>query len=1062
MNYTTTDQNSEELLNTKYILGFNVSTNRKRPIYYKYKGFNEINDVNKELHKGWPLVEFLREGQRVKPYIDYDEKQEYNDNKELYEFQQEGKKQLLKRLLNIFIEALNVLGCDLNIKNVLCLDGSRILNIDNKKYFKYSFHITTTNNNKVFNNTIDCKNILLPELENQDRIIYGNTRIFKNIDNGVYGKTQRMRTINSHKTFTDNVLMTPINDEGEVLRDFIYTDYLIQYVKDDYNIIEPNENTIKTVPAKRSNRPKTPDPDKTDNKTYTADVLKLLKDYGIYTATIQNVYTFENSIYYNINYDNTKNSCIYGNTEHTRPARGVCIMYGTIYNGMLYVGCRGAKCKRRKNKNLGCILERSPLETPTEAEQVKVKYLTEDQKNTVNKTCTEYIDNDKYRALLIKSRCGTGKTYLLNEYVTKYINIIETTKERPARVLMISTRQSYTRSICSQSLSGLNIISYLDYKQDRNNDPENLHKVNRLCVSMEGLRGLMMSKYKPYDVLIFDESESISRHLYSTTIKAGAYGTFQRLQTLIKFSKKIFMLDADLSTPSLNLIPSIPNENIIKINNTYNNNKRVFNFTYDKKEYISELKAHIILNKRLYIVCLSKTEAEGLRKELTPILNMVNEMEKRDETRNQLIFITGDIGDKEKRQLSNVNKIWTNAQIVITTSATGAGVDFNVKEHFDYVYGFITAGASPPSEFLQIIHRVRHPKSNIVNVLLDSKINNDFKKSYIYTIENAKEYIKEVNKTIINDDVLYTYENEAGFIVEEEKERHPAFTNLTYYNYLNNVMNNNNNNYLLCLKLIIEQHKDSFIMDPKKYRQKATKNEISNILNNTEITKTDLNNTRLKMDKTTTDKRQLEKNIICKMFNIHTNNRDEDIKGILDIYTKTAQKSIINNVLMTYIRPEHTHKLIENIKEFTDTSDRVKQITFNLYRRLIQIMNYDHTTTFILNKDDVKGIYDTLSISSIEQKTISRHKLNEYKTIQAILNKYGLKIRNIYDRKTVNKKKINTLKHYEITPDRKIYDCLYLKVIKNNYYKKELRDLIKTFDTYKDLLINKEPVKRIV
>ena len=119
MNYTTTDQNSKELLNTKYILGFNISTNRKRPIYYKYKGFNEINDVNKELHKVWPLVEFLREGQKVKPYIDYDEKQEYNDSKELYKFQQEGKRQLLKRLLNIFIEALKNNSRAINLlKNV--------------------------------------------------------------------------------------------------------------------------------------------------------------------------------------------------------------------------------------------------------------------------------------------------------------------------------------------------------------------------------------------------------------------------------------------------------------------------------------------------------------------------------------------------------------------------------------------------------------------------------------------------------------------------------------------------------------------------------------------------------------------------------------------------------------------------------------------------------------------------------------------------------------------------------------------------------------------------------
>ena len=1065
MNYTNTKQTNKKLLNNKLILGLNVSKNPNKPIFYKYKGLNDIKKINNELNKNLPLVELIRENAKVKPYIDYDEKVYYTTKQELILFRNEAKKTLLLHLTNIFLNACNVLNCNLSICDVLILDSCRCLTLDKKQYFKYSFHITT-NNNKVFNNALECKNILLPELKRQEAKLYNTNHIFKNIDSGVYGKTQRLRTINSHKSFFDLELLKPISHNGGFLkRDKDKNiNYLVQYIKDDYIIIETPKNSTSNLGTKPPQSGPVKEIQETKNLkhfNYSKDILKLFFKKGIQSATIKSSYKFNNTLYYNIHYDSNINSCIYGNTEHTRTARGVCIMYAYIFNGSLYTGCRGSKCRRRTNINLGSILERSPLESETEAEQVKEKYLTMNQNNKVNKLCNKFTTDPTKKALLIKSRCGTGKTYLLNQYVKEYINIIESERKRPARILMISTRQSYTRSMCSSSVKELNIISYLDYKENKENDINDIHKVNRLCVSMEGLCGLMLSKWKPYDILIIDESESVCRHLFSSTIKQGSYGTFIRLQQLIKFSKKIILLDADLSEPSLTLINKVNQESIIKINNTYNNNKKDFYFTYDKKDYINDLKSKIILKKRLYIVCLSKTEAEGLRKELTPILNMVNVMEKRDETKNQLIFITGDIGDKQKKQLKNVNNIWINSAIVITTSATGAGVDFNIKNHFHYIYGYITAGCSPPAEFLQITHRVRHPIYNNIKVLIDSKINADFKKSFIYSIENAKHYINEINKTIIKDEILYSYEDEEGFIIEEQKERDTDFTKLTQYNYLNNVMNNNNNNYLLYLKLLIEQHGDTFIKEMKKHRQKATKSEIVNILNNTSISKIDLNATRLKSEKDEKDKQQLKKLGVCKAFNIHTNNRDEDIKEILKTYLKSSSRSIINNILYTHIKNEHRLELKSDLKEFTDESDRVKQNIFNVYRRLLTITKYNYTSKFRIELKDITNIYNQLNITGTELKCLTRTKLNEYKLIQCVFNKYGLKMRNIYDRKTINKKKVNTLTHYEITPDKNIYECVYMKVINNNYYDERLKELTKSYNTYNKLLINNTQSKKL-
>ena len=1041
MNYTINEPTNQKLLNNTYILGNNI--NKSNNIYYAYKGFDNEDEVNKELLKKRALVEFIREDTPVKPYIDYDDcdkvRNLIKNEKTLLFLNTDIKQEVLKRLINIFVNGLNMLGCNLTSKNVLITDSSRIVLLDNKRYFKFSFHITTTNNKFVFKNTVQCKNFLLPILKRSSNELYNNLAIFNNIDSKVYGKTQRLRTIYSYKSSNDRDIMTPINEKGEELTIQNPVKYFVQYFKDDFiyiNLPDFHENTPKSQRSSSRGQFEALTKNKNIND-YSYDIQKLLIKKGMTTATIQKITNNKNFTTYHILYNPNVHKCPYGE-EHDRVIRGVCVCYSYIFNGCGFVGCWGSNCNKKENINIGSILEKSPLDNINNALQVKERYLTETKNNKVNETMNKFINDESLKVVCIKSGTGTGKTYLLNEYINN----------QSLRILVISTRQSYARSMCGQSLKSLNIINYLDFKDDEKTDNNDLYKLPRLCISMEGLNGLMLERWKPYDIVIIDESESVCRHLFSPTIKSGAYATFNRLRELINYSKKTFLLDADLSTPSLTLINNIDEKQIIKINNTYEREPKKYYFSKDKKNFIDDIKSKLILNNKLYIVCLSKTEAINLMDELKNITDTFNK---------SVHLIHGDSGEATKQELKRVNEIWINYDLVITTSTTGAGVDFNVKNHFNYVYGFITAGCSPPVEFTQIIDRVRHPTNNNINVLIDSKINIPSENTFINTYENSKYIIDELNKnTKLSDIVNYSFIDEEGFINNEKiyKTKSNDFSKLTYYNYLTTTLNNNNNNYLLVLKLVLEQKGHKVIIDDEKYKQERVKNinaEQLKIIKVVDYKEDDIKDIYFNKLKSSQEKQIMKKINICNTFKIDKSKRDDEkVNNIIDVYTSPTKKDIINLVLRTHIKDEHAINLIETLKENDDESDKVRQNKMNLYRRLLSLIKYDYTKDFKISIEEMNNIINNFNVSDVERRSITRSKLDDYKIIQTVFNKYGLIINKEWTVNKIDGKSKKTIKGYMVKPSKDVYNCISL-IVNNNEYDNNINKLCNEYNDYREL-----------
>ena len=1090
--------NIQEILTRKpkYILAKN---NNPETFFFTYEGYDDREEYINVLNKGGSNFEYIGVDSIVKPYIDYEKVVATNTkNKE------EGKKKLLDRLLHIFVSCCNVnFNMCLDIDDVVILDGSRQETIKGEPKYKYSFHITTKNNKYVFKNQTEAKIIkfLMKETEKQ---IYSTIEICtdNDVDGSVYGKTQRLRTIYGSKYNNKGLIgLQPITRNGEKFVPNNPLVYLVKYYEDDCVYIdltkinenkelnelnEHSENSSAIIYSKKrienANIHNTYNMTENKEKQIITDYRKDINDLLIKKGIKQPLYIshseYKENIIYKYCYEKG-GECIYGE-HHDRNNRNNATLYIYVKEAVVWCGCYGGSCKSKKNIKLGVLLEKSPLENPINAIQCDEPKLTLNKNNEVNKVFNQFISDDTKKALCIKSRCGTGKTHAMYEYIHKYLK-----KQPDARILMISTRQSYARAMCNddksetKQMETLNIINYLEYKEN-NFDMDEIYKLPRLCISLESLKYIIKA-WIPYDIVILDESESICRHLFSDTVDVGSVGIYFHLQKIINIDKckKIFLLDADLSNPTLTLINGIKKENILMLNNTYNNNTRNYYITQDADDWMTNVKSKIILNKKVFIVCLSVEAASHLYDELKKTNIMANIMNGVEQKHNDHMFIMGDMDDATKKQMGNVNELWKNKGLVITTSATGAGVDFSIKNHFDYIYGSIYSGLSPPIEFLQICHRVRHPNNNNIYVLCNSKMrlpditynisNNKITntRSFIYTVKNARDYINVVKKTVITSPKLKSiWNNEKGCMTECSEEWDLNYSKLQYYEYVNRYLNNQPCNYLLVLKLLIEQHGDKVIVDPIKMKQKRIIKDNTNILNETKIADKDRNELRLQQEKKLEDRKVLEKNKMRIKFRIDNKYIDDDLKEVCDVYMKKL--NIYENT--KYIHMYEDTKLKESIKHSTnklyDTiNNKIKQSHMNIYTRFMEHSKYDYTDGFKIDVKDFETIYNNLQITNIELKSTSRmgEEMTNNKVILTVLRNYGLELKTHRLRRVVDGERVSITSHYTIEQQKEIYNCLYMELYGLSGYNVPFMNMVNRHNKYEGILTinNKKEHKKL-
>lgn len=313
------------------------------------------------------------------------------------------------------------------------------------------------------------------------------------------------------------------------------------------------------------------------------------------------------------------------------------------------------------------------------------------------KELTEYDFCGK-RVIIIHSNVKTGKTKKLKEFLNK--------NEGMQNIVIISFRILFSIEL-KEKFS--NFTNYLDI----NAKQYSLNKTKKIIIQLDSLYKLIID-VEP-DILILDEIESILNQFASPYIK-NIKLIWEIFECLLKISKKVLCMDANITQRTINLLTKIYNiDDIIYHRNTYS--------TLNNDKY------YILLNFNIFIKILDDLIKDG-NKIVIPInsLKIAKVIYKFIITKypkKQIRIYSSETDDYIKQfELSNVNKHWLMYDIIIYTPCITAGISFEI-DHFDYLFGYFTNQSCDIYSLYQMLYRVRNLKQHTIYILFDILLTND-------------------------------------------------------------------------------------------------------------------------------------------------------------------------------------------------------------------------------------------------------------------------------------------------------------------------------------------------
>ncbi len=383
---------------------------------------------------------------------------------------------------------------------------------------------------------------------------------------------------------------------------------------------------------------------------------------------------------------------------------------------------------------------------------------------------------------------GSGKTHYGVDTINKYAI------ENNLRVLFITENNNLNIEMATK----FNGVSHL-----HKDDLDSLDSVPLVISSLESLNKILYKNHgTPFEIILFDEYESIINHLLSTGTFASTqttpYEVSVAIKDLINVADKIICLDCDLSEARMNLITNIFIENnddekpqlfncshnswadytynIYRQNakmmndannDLFENNKRILYATTSKTDALTiyemmwrkSLREHA--SKNIMVI-----SSEGVEyfvndvnynsksvKALKDALKHTDEHNKREKLKKQIEIGCYASKDKSKifAKLEDAIKE-LDIQMFIYTPSIKCGISFGNSETellFDTLYGYATNGSITAREFLQMLHRCRHLKDKRINFYLKNDLTSTSELINQDVIENLIEKNQQLK---FNDD----------------------------------------------------------------------------------------------------------------------------------------------------------------------------------------------------------------------------------------------------------------------------------------------------------------------
>ena len=300
------------------------------------------------------------------------------------------------------------------------------------------------------------------------------------------------------------------------------------------------------------------------------------------------------------------------------------------------------------------------------------------------------VDMDKYiplsSILMLKANKGVGKTKAVIDYIKKNPQI--------KRIGYISFRKTLSASMKKRfNDEGLGFISYLDanakgqYRKPISDERwicqvESLHRIDHCSV----------------DLLVIDEITQVVKQFFSDTMKQKLNDCFSKFSALIKYSKKVCVMDADINRSTYDTLRFISPNSVFRLH--HNQYQKPYNVsaTTDETDIMRHIMDALKQDKRIAI-CSNHNPYK---------LQAIDERIKKEFPEKKTILYTQQTNRKKEISdtLNDVNTEWLKYDVVLYSPTIQAGLSFEQK-HFDYCYGIFNNSSSDDADCCQMIHRIR-------------------------------------------------------------------------------------------------------------------------------------------------------------------------------------------------------------------------------------------------------------------------------------------------------------------------------------------------------------------
>lgn len=309
------------------------------------------------------------------------------------------------------------------------------------------------------------------------------------------------------------------------------------------------------------------------------------------------------------------------------------------------------------------------------------------------------------RVYLLKANMAMGKTKALIRYIQEL--------PHDKSILCLSPRRSLTREL-TKLLKECGFISYLNRKGPLGCN----NQTKRVICSIESLSRLQTTVW---DLVIMDEYCSVLRQLTSSTLRIEAQIVIGMTETIIRRSKQIIGMDADLKYEDIEWLEKILGTNLQEqvevvqyVHKKHKNDK--YELWSNKKVWKQCLTNDLIQNKRVVIPVTSRKESKNLYAWIS-----------KEFPNKKVKLYNRDTEEVIKRDFEDLKTALRDVDVLIYTPTLSVGCNYE-EEHFDIVYGYFPCKSQiEATTCLQMLYRVRNIKENRYVLLLDATKLSEYK-----------------------------------------------------------------------------------------------------------------------------------------------------------------------------------------------------------------------------------------------------------------------------------------------------------------------------------------------